>query len=66
VVRAAGSVLDGTIEPGKILDATTDLDGVPAGYRTWPTAGASRSSSSPDLGGTAEAGLGLCSDGRGV
>ncbi|MFI6517947.1 zinc-binding dehydrogenase [Spirillospora sp. NPDC050679] len=26
-------ILDGTIEPGKVFDATTDLDGVPAGYR---------------------------------
>ncbi|MGW2463434.1 IMP dehydrogenase, partial [Streptomyces sp. NPDC001761] len=26
-------ILNGTIEPGKVLDATTDLDGVPAGYR---------------------------------
>ena len=26
-------ILDGTIEPGKVLDTTTDLDGVPAGYR---------------------------------
>ncbi|WP_228121094.1 hypothetical protein [Streptomyces fagopyri] len=26
-------ILDGLIEPGKILDATTDLDGVPAGYQ---------------------------------
>lgn len=27
------AILDGTIEPGKVFDATTDLDGVPAGYR---------------------------------
>ncbi|WP_332909985.1 hypothetical protein [Nocardia asteroides] len=27
------AVLGGTIEPGKVFDATTDLDGVPAGYR---------------------------------
>lgn len=27
------AVLDGTIEPGKVFDATTGLDGVPAGYR---------------------------------
>lgn len=26
-------ILDGTIEPGKVFDATTDLDGVPDGYR---------------------------------
>lgn len=26
-------ILDGAIEPGKVFDATTDLDGVPAGYR---------------------------------
>jgi threonine dehydrogenase-like Zn-dependent dehydrogenase len=26
-------ILDGTIEPGKVLDATIDLDGVPAGYQ---------------------------------
>lgn len=26
-------ILDGTIEPGKVLDATTGLDGVPAGYQ---------------------------------
>jgi len=26
-------VLDGEIEPGKVFDATSDLDGVPAGYR---------------------------------
>ncbi|MEU3249162.1 alcohol dehydrogenase catalytic domain-containing protein [Streptomyces sp. NPDC006875] len=26
-------ILDGTIQPGKVLDATTDLDGVPAGYQ---------------------------------
>jgi threonine dehydrogenase-like Zn-dependent dehydrogenase len=26
-------ILDGTIEPGKVFDVTTDLDGVPAGYR---------------------------------
>ncbi|WP_328328063.1 MULTISPECIES: zinc-binding dehydrogenase [unclassified Streptomyces] len=27
------AILDGTIEPGKVFDATTGLDGVPAGYR---------------------------------
>jgi threonine dehydrogenase-like Zn-dependent dehydrogenase len=27
------AILDGSIEPGKVFDATTDLDGVPAGYR---------------------------------
>lgn len=26
-------ILDGTIEPGKVLDATTGLDGVPSGYQ---------------------------------
>ncbi|GAA2059625.1 zinc-binding dehydrogenase [Williamsia deligens] len=26
-------ILDGSIEPGKVFDATTDLDGVPGGYR---------------------------------
>lgn len=26
-------ILDGTIEPGKVFDASTDLDGAPAGYR---------------------------------
>jgi threonine dehydrogenase-like Zn-dependent dehydrogenase len=26
-------ILDGTIEPGLVFDATTDIDGVPAGYR---------------------------------
>lgn len=26
-------ILDGTINPGRVFDATTDLDGVPAGYR---------------------------------
>lgn len=26
-------ILDGTIEPGKVFDATTDLEGIPAGYR---------------------------------
>jgi threonine dehydrogenase-like Zn-dependent dehydrogenase len=26
-------ILDGRIEPGKVLDRTVDLDGVPAGYR---------------------------------
>jgi threonine dehydrogenase-like Zn-dependent dehydrogenase len=26
-------ILEGTIEPGKVFDATTDLDGVPAGYK---------------------------------
>jgi threonine dehydrogenase-like Zn-dependent dehydrogenase len=26
-------ILNGTLEPGKVLDTTTDLDGVPAGYR---------------------------------
>ncbi|MEV0604141.1 alcohol dehydrogenase catalytic domain-containing protein [Streptomyces sp. NPDC050315] len=27
------AILDGTIEPGKVFDAVTDLEGVPAGYR---------------------------------
>ncbi|MDP5315563.1 zinc-binding dehydrogenase [Streptomyces poriferorum] len=27
------AILDGSIEPGKVFDATTGLDGVPAGYR---------------------------------
>ncbi|NEC35036.1 zinc-binding dehydrogenase [Streptomyces rubrogriseus] len=27
------AILDGTIEPGRVFDATTDLDGVPAGYQ---------------------------------
>jgi threonine dehydrogenase-like Zn-dependent dehydrogenase len=31
-VSCAG-ILDGTIEPGKVLDSTTDLDGVPAGHQ---------------------------------
>jgi len=26
-------ILNGTIEPGKVSDTTTDLDGVPAGYQ---------------------------------
>lgn len=26
-------ILDGTIQPGKVFDATTDLDGIPAGYQ---------------------------------
>ncbi|WP_433697080.1 zinc-binding dehydrogenase [Nocardiopsis sp. CA-288880] len=26
-------ILDGTIEPGRVFDAATDLDGVPAGYK---------------------------------
>ena len=26
-------ILDGTINPGKVFDATTGIDGVPAGYR---------------------------------
>jgi threonine dehydrogenase-like Zn-dependent dehydrogenase len=26
-------ILDGAIEPGKVMDTTTDLDGVPDGYR---------------------------------
>jgi threonine dehydrogenase-like Zn-dependent dehydrogenase len=31
--RLMPSILDGTIEPGKVFDVTTDLSGVPAGYR---------------------------------
>jgi threonine dehydrogenase-like Zn-dependent dehydrogenase len=27
------AILDGSIEPGKVFDATTDLDGIPAGYQ---------------------------------
>lgn len=27
------NILNGTITPGKVFDATTDLDGVPAGYQ---------------------------------
>ncbi|MEU0164328.1 alcohol dehydrogenase catalytic domain-containing protein [Streptomyces iakyrus] len=27
------AILDGTVEPGKVFDAVTDLEGVPAGYR---------------------------------
>ncbi|MEU6323425.1 hypothetical protein [Streptomyces sp. NPDC047009] len=27
------ATLDGTIEPGKVFDAMTNLDGVPAGYQ---------------------------------
>ena len=26
-------IIEGTIEPGKVFDVTTDLDGVPTGYR---------------------------------
>lgn len=26
-------ILDGRIQPGKVLDRTVDLDGVPEGYR---------------------------------
>jgi threonine dehydrogenase-like Zn-dependent dehydrogenase len=26
-------ILNGTIEPGKVFDATTGLDGIPAGYQ---------------------------------
>jgi threonine dehydrogenase-like Zn-dependent dehydrogenase len=26
-------ILDGTLQPGKVFDTRTDLDGVPAGYR---------------------------------
>ncbi|MFF4472292.1 hypothetical protein ACFYZ3_22320 [Streptomyces sp. NPDC001599] len=27
------AILEGTVEPGRVFDATTDLGGVPAGYR---------------------------------
>jgi threonine dehydrogenase-like Zn-dependent dehydrogenase len=27
------AILNGTIEPGKVLDETTNLDGVPKGYQ---------------------------------
>ena len=27
------AILDGTIEPGNVFDATTDLDRVPAGHK---------------------------------
>jgi threonine dehydrogenase-like Zn-dependent dehydrogenase len=27
------AILDGSIEPGKVFDVTTGLDGVPDGYR---------------------------------
>jgi threonine dehydrogenase-like Zn-dependent dehydrogenase len=27
------AILDGAIDPGRVFDATTGLDGVPAGYR---------------------------------
>ncbi|MFF1555764.1 zinc-binding dehydrogenase [Rhodococcus erythropolis] len=30
-------ILDGTIEPGKVFDATVDLDGVPGGYQAMDT-----------------------------
>ncbi|WP_426512854.1 alcohol dehydrogenase catalytic domain-containing protein [Dactylosporangium sp. McL0621] len=33
IERLMPAILDGTIEPGKVFDATTGLDGVPAGYR---------------------------------
>ena len=26
-------ILNGTIEPGKVFDVTTDMDGVPQGYK---------------------------------
>jgi hypothetical protein len=31
--RADASILGGSIEPGKVFDVTTDLDGVPAGHQ---------------------------------
>mgnify|MGYP000312417830 CR=1 FL=1 len=27
------TILDGSVEPGRVFDAVTDLAGVPAGYR---------------------------------
>lgn len=33
VDRLLPGVLDGTLQPGKVFDVTTNLDGVPAGYR---------------------------------
>jgi threonine dehydrogenase-like Zn-dependent dehydrogenase len=30
---AMPDILDGTIEPGKVFDATTDIDGIPNGYQ---------------------------------
>jgi threonine dehydrogenase-like Zn-dependent dehydrogenase len=33
IERLMPDILDGTIEPGKVFDVTTDLSGVPAGYR---------------------------------
>lgn len=33
---------DGTIEPGKVFDATVDLDGVPGGYRDMDDARATK------------------------
>jgi threonine dehydrogenase-like Zn-dependent dehydrogenase len=41
-------ILDGAIEPGKVFDTTTDLDGVPAGYQDMADRKSLRSSSSPD------------------
>jgi threonine dehydrogenase-like Zn-dependent dehydrogenase len=32
-VLSAKRLGDGTIQPGKVFDATTDLDGIPAGYQ---------------------------------
>ncbi|MFC9493787.1 hypothetical protein [Streptomyces sp. NPDC056982] len=51
-------ILNGTIEPGKVFDATTNLDGVPPDTRTWPTARSSRSSSIPDFQGHSGEGRG--------
>ncbi len=33
IEKLMSGILDGAVEPGKVFDATTDLDGVPAGYR---------------------------------
>ncbi|MEV7326154.1 alcohol dehydrogenase catalytic domain-containing protein [Streptomyces sp. NPDC093970] len=34
IERLMPDILNGEIEPGKVFDVTTDLDGVPAGYRS--------------------------------
>src|SRR5205085_9132035 len=36
-------ILEGRIDPGKVLDRTVGLDGIPDGYRRWPIAIRSRS-----------------------
>jgi threonine dehydrogenase-like Zn-dependent dehydrogenase len=30
-------ILDGRIDPGRVFDHTVGIDGVPEGYRRWPT-----------------------------